>query len=110
MASSVVMSPDSFSIVYESIEDKVKTSIEKLERHIDQLEEDIEFFNKNRIQQKEEIDKLQTKLDAAETKLAGQEADIIFLKTREIFFTDYTNYLEGRIAALEDKKKDEILY
>ena len=88
----------------------MEASIEKLEQHIDQLEEDIEFFNKNRLQQEEEIDKLQTKLAAAETRLAEREADITFLKTREIFFTDYTNYLEGRIAALEDKKKDEILY
>ena len=110
MASSVVMSPDSFSIVYESLEDKIKASVEKLERHIDQLEEDIEFFNKNRIQQEEEITRLRTKLDAAETRLSEQDTIITFLKTREIFFTDYTNYLEGRIAALEDKKKDEILY
>lgn len=110
MASSVVMSPDSFSISYDSIEDKIKESVEKLERHIDQLEEDIEFFNKNRIQQEEEIDKLRTKLATAETRLGEQDTTITFLKTREIFFTDYTNYLEGRIAALEDKKKDEILY
>ena len=103
MASSVVMLPDSFSIVYESIEDKVKASIEKLEQHIDQLEEDIEFFNKNRIQQEEEITRLRTKLDAAETRLAEKDTDIKFLKTREVFFTDYINYLEGRIAALEDK-------
>lgn len=96
MASSVVMSPDSFSISYESIEDKIKESVEKLERHIDQLEEDIEFFNKNRLQQEEEISILQTKLDAAETNIA-------WLKTRETFLTSYTKYLEGRIAVLEDK-------
>lgn len=103
MASSVVMSPDNFSIVYESKEDAMKGSIEKLERHIDQLEEDIDFFNRHRTQQEEEIDRLRIKLAAAETKLTGQESDITFLKAREVFFTDYTNYLEGRIAVLEDK-------
>ena len=105
--SSTTISPQGLSVNFTPIKDAIKESVEKLEQHIDQLEEDIEFFNQHRIQQEEEIDRLRIKLDAAETRLAEQGTNITFLKSRESFFTSYTSYLEGRIAALEDKLNDK---
>lgn len=107
-ACSSTISSQGISVNFTPIKDVIKESVEKLDQHIDHLEEDIEFFNEHRIQQEEEIDKLRTKLDATETRLAEQETNITFLKSREIFFTSYTSYLEGRIAALEDKTNDKV--
>ena len=41
-------------VIYSDI-DKSKEMIEKLEKHIDELEEDIEFFNKQREETQEKL-------------------------------------------------------
>lgn len=44
-------------VIYSDI-DKSKEMIEKLEKHIDELEEDIEFFNKQREETQEKLNEI----------------------------------------------------
>ena len=85
--STITMSPSNLTwTVGQGVE---KEYVEKLEKHIDELEEDIEYFNNELEEKNTVIYTLQhqvTELDKAK-------------KTTEMHIT----YLEGRLKALEDK-------
>lgn len=83
----VTMSPTNITwTVGQGVE---KEYIEKLEKHIDELEEDIEYFN-NELQEKNDmIYNLLDKKDELEKDMSDMNCHII--------------YLEGRLKALEDK-------
>ena len=85
--STITMSPSNLTwTVGQGVE---KEYVEKLEKHIDELEEDIEYFN-NKLEEKDAViytlQHQTTELDKAN-------------KTMEAHIT----YLEGRLQALEDK-------
>ena len=85
--STITMSPSNLTwTVGQGVE---KEYVEKLEKHIDELEEDIEYFN-NQLEEKDTViytlQHQTTELDKAN-------------KTMEAHIT----YLEGRLQALEDK-------
>lgn len=75
---------------------KVSESLKKVDQHVDQLEEDIEFFNKERIEQQLKIDSLVTKICVQETVINNLKSEIDALKS-------YTGWLERNINELRDK-------
>lgn len=83
----VTMSPTNITwTVDQGVE---KEYVEKLEKHIDELEEDIEYFN-GQLQEKDTmIHDLLDKKDELEKDMSDMNCHII--------------YLEGRLKALEDK-------
>ena len=79
-------------------EEMVNTAIEKLDQHVDQLEEDIDYFN-NKLKQIDEC--ALTSLDRAEAleiKMDKLESTVEYLK-------NYINFLEQRIIALEENNR-----
>ena len=79
-------------------EEMVNTAVEKLDQHVDQLEEDIDYFN-NKLQQ---IDAYaQTSLDRAdafEIKMNKLESTVEYLK-------NYINYLEQAHCKIGSKSR-----
>ena len=79
-------------------EEMVNTAVEKLDQHVDQLEEDIDYFN-NKLKQIDEC--ALTSLDRAEAleiKMDKLESTVEYLK-------NYINFLEQRIIALEGNNR-----
>lgn len=72
--------------------------IEKLEKHIDELEEDIEYFNKQLQEKDEMIHYLLDKTCELENKTHELETDSANMNTRLI-------YLESRIAVVGGQSK-----
>lgn len=64
--------------------------IEKLEKHIDELEEDIEYFNKQLEEKNDIIHYLLDKENKLETDSANMNSHIIYLESR-------LQILEGRV-------------
>lgn len=85
------------TVSYLDREEKFKEYTEKVDRHVDQLEEDIEFLNNEREQLKLDIARLEHGLYLANEQIKSLEADREFLK-------GFTNYLEDRISKLEENK------
>lgn len=83
----IAMTPSNLTwTVNEGVE---KEYVEKLEKHIDELEEDIEYFN-GQLQEKDVmIHDLIGKKDELEKDMSDMNCHIL--------------YLEGRLKALEDK-------
>lgn len=69
--------------------DNNKEYIEKLEKHIDELEEDIEYFNKQLEEKNEHINTLESTVEALKNKSTNMDMHI--------------TYLEGRLKALEER-------
>ena len=84
------------STKFEDVDEKIKEYEEKLDKHVEQLEEDIQFFNEEREKQEAVIKALIN---------AGVEKDkkIKDLEDKCNYLDGYTDYLEGRLRALEDK-------
>ena len=74
---------------FDNVDEKIKGYEEKLDKHVEQLEEDIQFFNEERLKQEEAIKALIN---------AGAEKD---KKIKNL--EDICNYLESRLCVLEDK-------
>lgn len=84
---SVTMSPSNLTwTVGQGVE---KEYVEKLEKHIDELEEDIEYFNEQLKEKDAMIRNLLDKTDELKKDMSDMNCHII--------------YLEGRLKALEDK-------
>lgn len=87
ITSSINITPNNITWTYSNKEQE--EYIEKLEKHIDELEEDIEYFN-GQLQEKDVmIHDLIGKKDELEKDMSDMNCHII--------------YLEGRLKALEDK-------
>lgn len=96
------------SITFSYKDPDMVEKIEKLEKHIDELEEDIEYFN-NKLDDQAGILKAHEKcINDNYTINAEQDKQIEALKEKVVFLENYTNYLEGRIMALEDKLNDKM--
>ena len=58
--------------------------IEKLEKHIDELEEDIEYFNKQLQEKDDKIEYLMHQVDQLESDSANMNSRLIYLESRLI--------------------------
>lgn len=65
--------------------------IEKLEKHIDELEEDIEYFNKQLQEKDDKIEYLMHRVDQLESDSANMNSRLIYLESRLISLEDRTN-------------------
>lgn len=79
-----------------TIEERIREYEEKLDKHVEQLEEDIQFFNDSRERQEQAIKEL---------IIANVEKDkkIKILEDKIIYLDGFTGYLENKITVLEDK-------
>lgn len=83
-------------VTFSSTSDKTQEQIGKAEKHMDDLELDIDFLNEKRKQQEEVIKELIT-------KLAETDASIKSLTDTVNSLNSYTNWLETRIVRLEER-------
>ena len=85
--STITMSPSNLTwTVNEGVE---KEYVEKLEKHIDELEEDIEYFN--------------NKLEEKDATIYTLQHQVTELDKANKTFEAHITYLEGRLQSLEDK-------
>lgn len=85
-----------FVTVADNTIEKYKEYADKVDRHVDQLEEDIEFLNNERESLKDIITRMDLDLDIAKCRVKALEDENTNLKA-------HINYLEGRIYELEAK-------
>lgn len=97
--------PGTLHVTYDTSEEKMKEYTEKVDRHVDQLEEDIDYFNKELEQQQEQIVSLEEKDTTNLNINMEQNRKIKTLEDEVEFLKNYSSYLEGRIMALEGKIK-----
>ena len=90
--------PSSISFVQRDTEEKTKEYCDKVDQHVDKLEEDIEFLNEKRKSNEELIDQLIYQNSEMDTKIKTLESSVTFLK-------NYTSHLEALINMLQDKVK-----
>ncbi len=83
-----------FTDRYDELKEKVEKYTESTDRHVDQLEEDIEFLNNKRKESEETYKDILSYISNLETKLCSAEKEIEALK-------NYTNFLATRIENLE---------
>lgn len=76
--------------------DETKEQVEKAEKHMDDLELDIDFLNNKRHEQEEFIEQLNARLVEAEALIKSLDDSVEHLK-------GYTNWLETRITHLEEQ-------
>lgn len=79
---------------YDELKEKVEKYTESTDRHVDQLEEDIEFLNKKREESEEAHKDILSYISDLVTKMGNAEKEIEALK-------NYTKFLETRIENLE---------
>jgi len=82
-------------VTFSSVSAKSQEQIEKAEKHMDDLELDINFLNEERKRQEELINALFAKLAKADASITKLEDTIKNLDS-------YTNWLETRIKKLEE--------
>lgn len=84
------------SFIYENTEERMKNYCDKVDQHVDKLEEDIEFLNEKRKLNEGHLERLinqNIEQDAAIKDLTNEIKDL----------RGYINYLVDRITVLEDK-------
>lgn len=87
------------------IDDKIKDYEEKLDKHVDELEEDINFLDNMRIAQSDQIVDLQVQLRDADARLNTQEALINNLRDEVNQFKGIIRWLEANVTNLQEGKK-----
>jgi peptidoglycan hydrolase CwlO-like protein len=88
--------PTSISLAYENTEEKMREYCDKVDQHVDKLEEDIEFLNEKRKLNEEHIENLINQNLQKDTTIKELTARINSLQ-------GYINYLVDRISVLEGK-------
>ena len=92
--------PTSISFTYENTEEKMKEYCDKVDQHVDKLEEDIEFFNNKRLTIEEHVEYLINQNIQKDTKIKELEDTITNLKS-------FINFLDNKINDLEAKVINE---
>ena len=75
-------------VIYSDI-DKSKEMIEKLEKHIDELEEDIEFFNKQREETQEKLNEILNENAALSSVISTLTVEMNDLKAKFQNLSDF---------------------
>lgn len=83
------------TLTFSYASDETKEQMEKAEKHMDDLELDIDFLNDKRHEQEELIEELNARLVEAEALIKSLDNAVENLK-------NYTNWLENRITKLEE--------
>ena len=83
-----------YSTIYVDTEEKFKEYVEKVDKHVDQLEEDIAFLNDERESLKKEIARLEVDLSLANDRIKVLED-----------MKGFVNYLADKIKKLEDNNE-----
>ena len=92
--SGTIASSDMYTTIsYTGVDEKFKEYAEKVDRHVDQLEEDIAFLNDERESLKREIARLEVDLSLATDRIKVLED-----------MKGFINYLADKIKYLEDNK------
>lgn len=89
--------PTSISFTYKDTEEKMKEYCDKVDQHVDKLEEDIEFLNDHRLSNEEQIEFLVQQNIEKDTKIKELISELQDIK-------GYANYLANRIDLLEANK------
>lgn len=84
------------TLAYENTQEKVKEYCDKVDQHVDELEEDIEFLNEKRKSNEERLEQLINQNIEQDTTIKELTARIGDLQ-------GYINYLVDRISVLEGK-------
>lgn len=92
--SAINMKPNTITWTTTTNNKEQEEYVEKLEKHIDELEEDIEYFNKQLQEKDEIINNILSKNHELETNTANMDSHI--------------TYLEARLKALEDKTNEMV--
>ena len=87
------------------IDDKIKDYEERLDKHVDELEEDIEFLDQRRIEHVDQIAELYAQLRDANARLNTQEALINNLRDEVNQFKGIIRWLEANVTNLQEGKK-----
>ena len=90
--------PASVSFIYKDTEEKMREYCDKVDRHVDELEEDIEFLNTKREEQEQVVAALRINDTQYNKRIEELEKEKMNLES-------YVNWLESRIEALEGKIK-----
>lgn len=91
--------PTSISFSYENTEETVKEYCDKVDQHVDKLEEDIDFLNNQRISHDQLIETLVHANIEKDNKIKDLTDAIESLK-------GYVNYIVGRLDLLEEKPNE----
>lgn len=95
-SSSAYVGSPTLSFNFTSVTEKIKEAEERIDKHVDQLEEDIEYFNNK-------LKELSDKLEYEEAINVEQNTKIKDLENQVSLLDGHINYLEGRLALLEGK-------
>ena len=90
------MSGPTITLAYENTQEKVKEYCDKVDQHVDELEEDIEFLNEKRRSNEERLEQLINQNSEKDTAIKELTAEVNDLR-------GYVNYLVDRISILEGK-------
>lgn len=90
--------PTSVSFIYKDTEEKMKEYCDKVDQHVDELEEDIEFLNTKREEQEQVIAAMQVNNTDYNKRIEELEKEKMNLES-------YVHWLETRIEILEGKIK-----
>lgn len=90
------LGPASISFTYEDTKEKMKEYCDKVDQHVDKLEEDIEFLNNQRISHDQLIETLVHANIEKDNKIKNLTDTIESLK-------GYVNYIVDRLDLLEEK-------
>ena len=88
--------PASISFAYNNTEEKMKEYCDKVDQHVDKLEEDIDFLNNQRISHDQLIETLVHANIEKDNKIKDLTDTIESLR-------GYVNYIEDRINILEGR-------
>ena len=90
------MSGPTITLAYENTQEKVKEYCDKVDQHVDELEEDIEIINEKRRSNEERLEQLINQNSEKDTAIKELTAEVNDLR-------GYVNYLVDRISILEGK-------
>ena len=98
---STTFTPNAIYMSNQSIDDTIKEATEKVDKHVDQLEEDIEFFNKEREEHAKAIahllnDSLKKDKDIADLQMKVNGLETILIDMRNL------------LKELEEKVNDDV--
>ena len=88
-------------------EEKIKEYTDKVDQHVDQLEEDIQFFNEKREEDEKKIDDLIGQLANANFRLGEKDTQIKNLEHEVSNLKGLVGWLEDTILKIQEKMEHD---
>lgn len=95
------------TIHFNAVSDRNTEEMEKVDRHVDQLEEDIEYFNQTLEQQKDLIKRVENKAESNLNMNIEQDKKIKSLEDAITNLNAHISWLEQRCNELEGQLSDK---